>query len=353
MPGLPAVIPPLIVRADAGPRIGVGHLVRSLSLAQAWQDGGGRVILLTTSPAGIPAGTSVDGMDVVSLQAAHPNAADAATLERLVAKHPGAWVVCDGYHLDAEYTRRAKRAGARVLVIDDVAHAPLYCADVLLNQNLGAERFEYRCDGEPSRLFGPRFALLRRAFRAWRGWTRPVLDRAACVLVSVGGGDANDVALTIVRACRRIAVSPLRVAVLVGPFSEVGGALSSAADLIDGVRFEMMSNPSDVPRLMAEADVAISASGSTVWELCFMGVPSVLVTVADNQAGIADRLEAIGCATSLGWHTDVDEARTASVIERLLLDRAVRASMSAHGRALVDGGGAERVAAILREMRAA
>ncbi len=345
------MIPHLIVRADASATIGLGHLVRSTALAHAWQDLGGEVALATaTKPGAFPAAASVEGMDLVAIRHAYPDPGDLATVEKLAGRFSHAWVVCDGYGFDAEYTRSLSRAGFKTLVIDDQAHLPAYHAHALLNQNLGAERLQYRFDSEPIRFLGPRFALLERSFAAWRGCARSTPAQAASLLVTLGGGTATAVLDTIVRACRRIEVRPLRVTVLTGPQTTL--QLESGHEAGSEVSFGLAANPADLPALMARADVAISAAGSTVWQLCFMGVPTAVVTLVDNQAGIACCLAEAGCAVNLGWHADLDEQDLADRLELLLRDASARVAMSARGRALVDGRGAERVAAVLLDLAA-
>src|SRR5262249_17829448 len=114
-----------------------------------------------------------------------------------------------------------------------------------------------------------------------------------------------------------------------------------------GGNSELLYAVDDMPALMAWADVAIAAGGSSGWELAFMGLPAVLVTVAENQRLIAESLQRAGTAVHLGWHTEVTPARIAEAVRELLSDRAQRQCMSQAGRLLVDGKGAARVVAAL------
>jgi len=96
-------------------------------------------------------------------------------------------------------------------------------------------------------------------------------------------------------------------------------------------------------RLMEWADVAVAAPGSTVWELAYLGVPAVLIGVADNQTAIGERLKREGRAVYLGWHDDVTDARIAAAVRELLRDRAGRARLRRRGREMVDGKGLDRI----------
>ena len=110
-----------------------------------------------------------------------------------------------------------------------------------------------------------------------------------------------------------------------------------------GDRVEILASVTDMPAQMAWANCAVSAAGGTCWELLFMGLPAALLTVIDNQRGIASALAAAGAAIDLGWHTDVDSRRIAEELRDLLTAPERLAAMSARGRELVDGEGAARV----------
>jgi RimJ/RimL family protein N-acetyltransferase len=98
-----------------------------------------------------------------------------------------------------------------------------------------------------------------------------------------------------------------------------------------------------MPELMTWADVAISAGGSTCWELAFMGVPTVALILARNQCPIAERLDTVGVAVNLGWYEDVSPPEMAQVFMELMRTLTTRAQMAQRGQELVDGEGAARV----------
>lgn len=341
--------PVLLVRADANPRIGSGHLVRSVALAQAWQSLGGEAVLITNSdPATLPSGTPSSDLGLVLLEEMHPHPDDLRRVLGLGAGRSGAAVSCDGYHFDADYTRALQDAGHRVLVIDDIAAASRYAADVIVNQNIHAERLTYACDPMTRLLLGPRYALLRRDFTRWVGWDRPVAERARHVVITMGGGDRFNQTVRVMRAVQRLHDSQLEVKVIVGTNNGQWPFLNAIAADSRTVRFELLLNPPDIPTLLAWADVAIAAGGSTCWELCFMGVPSLLMTLVDNQAGITFGLAEAGAAVHLGWFNEVSEAQIEEALRAILCDPDHRAMLRRRSQGLVDGRGAVRVARALR-----
>ncbi|MGH9649837.1 MAG: hypothetical protein ACRD3I_05135, partial [Terriglobales bacterium] len=165
---------PLLIRADADLRMGTGHVMRCLALAQAWQDVAGQAEFLTTSDTpDILSRLRAEGMQVTPATLPAGSAADAAHTASRAREIGASWVVVDGYQFDAAYQQALKSAGLKVLWVDDYGHAPPYCADLVLNQNLCAEESFYLSREASTRLLlGACYALLRREFQSWRDWRR-------------------------------------------------------------------------------------------------------------------------------------------------------------------------------------
>src|SRR5262245_49913761 len=178
----------LLIRADASPEIGTGHVMRCLALAQAWHERGGEAILVTArSIDSLKPRLDEEGLPVRRLDDESGSLGDARATARLAREIGADWAVLDGYHFTAEYQRVLKAAAVRVLVIDDYGHAEHYWADAILNQNLHARESLYPSRKSDIRLLlGPRYTLLRREFWKWRGWKRTHPREATKVLVTFG-----------------------------------------------------------------------------------------------------------------------------------------------------------------------
>lgn len=333
----------LLLRADAGGRLGFGHVMRCLALGQAWQEAGGRAVFAAaTLPKSLEARITAEGAVVERLPVEPGGEADARETGRLAGRLGARWVVLDGYQLGVDVQERLKGCGLRVLAVDDYGHARRYAADLVLNQNLQADAALYPHLGPSTRLLlGLPYLLLRREFWGWRGWVRPTPARARKVLVTMGGTDPDNVTLQVVRAVGRLPAGAAEVVAVVGGGNPHGASLEEAARRTPGV--ELRADVRDMPALMAWADVAVSAAGSTSWELAFMGLPALSVVLADNQAPVAAALEHMGLAWALGEGTTLTLERISAALQELLADQPRRAEMSRRGRALVDGRGSLRV----------
>jgi UDP-2,4-diacetamido-2,4,6-trideoxy-beta-L-altropyranose hydrolase len=339
----------IIIRADASSHMGIGHLMRCLALAQGWQLKGGHAIILSRCESDEMCQRITDaGIEFIPIVNPHPDSRDLdSTLKVLRMRSAGtignpAWIVLDGYHFDPTYQQAVRMAGYHLLVIDDMAHLPIYHADILLNQNLGAEKLKYNCDLDTNLLLGSQYILIRKEFLAWRGWQRKIPKVARKVLVTMGGGDPDNVTLKVIHALEQLQVDGLEAVVVVGSSNPHYEILQSAIrNLQLKIRFER--NASYMPELMAWADMAITAGGSTCWELAFMGVPALILVLADNQCMVASGLETAGISINLGRYANVTPDDIALRLSELAHSPNIRDEMTKRGRNLVDGNGTSRV----------
>jgi UDP-2,4-diacetamido-2,4,6-trideoxy-beta-L-altropyranose hydrolase len=338
---------PLLVRADANPAMGSGHVMRCLALVQVWRNQGGPVWFLSRcSNETLRQRIQAAGAEFLSLAANASEHLDVESTLTLLEELKPAFVVLDGYDFDLGYQCAVRAAGGRLLVIDDMLRLTHYETDILLNQNLGALRLNYNCNSDAEVLLGPEYALLRQEFVLWRSRLHTVPETARKILITLGGSDPDNVTLKVIEALRRLEIARLQFRVVAGPANPHLDELHEAAAAFPGA-FELLTAISDMAPLMAWADLAITGAGSTCWELACLGLPAVSVVMAANQRSIAEELGAAGVIFNLGWHAEVSAERLATAVDSLLFSSFRRLRMSQKGRAIVDGKGSERVVSAL------
>ena len=333
----------VIIRADAAPIIGAGHLMRSLALAQALKTGGYDATFITFCESKTLYQRLLDeGFQVITLEDHHPNPADWQTTSDVLQSYPDAWLVLDGYHFDSAYQRRIKEGGHRLFVIDDTAHLDRYHGDIVLNQNLNAERKGYSAEPFTRFLLGPRYALLRQEFLSRLDTKNSIPRIATKVLVTLGGGDDKNQTLRVIRAMQAMEIAGLEAVAVVGAANPHRSALESEANQ-SKIPIRLTYNAGNMPELMEWADLAVCAGGTTCWELAFMGVPALVIILADNQQANAKALEAEGVAVNLGWYSRLFREKIAQKLFEIATHENIRTQMSRRGRFLVDGKGIERI----------
>ena len=288
----------LLIRADATPRMGTGHVMRCLALAQAARREGFDVHMICRLGVDwLRDRLAREDIPLHILSDTPPAAEDSAILlEQLQGEGfplPGElgtpiWVVLDGYHFDADCQQAVMRAGYRLLVIDDYAHLPEYHCDVLLNQNIGAEHLTYH--GSIGRkLLGLDYVLLRQEFWDAREKAQQRLrpTQPQNILVTLGGGN-------FIEHLEKIAVEMHQPELAGRTIRVIQGGMNAdrirAAFACCPAQLEILSRVDDMPSLLLDTDLCITAGGSTCWELCCLGVPFLTVIVAENQRDIVEQL---------------------------------------------------------------
>jgi UDP-2,4-diacetamido-2,4,6-trideoxy-beta-L-altropyranose hydrolase len=336
----------MLIRADASSAIGSGHTMRCLALAQAWQRAGGRVCYLTAeSIAAVDERLAAENIQHERMNVQPGTSEDAertvAWARRLEAK----WVVVDGYRFKQDYIHQLKASGLRVLAMDDDARLDCYEADVVFNQNIDASAETYQVAAGTQLLLGAKYVLIRPEFLGERTQAKIAGD-ARKLLVTMGGSDPGDETSRVVRALGQLG-DGYEVIVVVG-----GGnpRYESLQALVRGlpVKIRLEKHLENMAPVMRWADLAISAAGGTCWELAFLGIPMIVITISRDQERTAAAIANAGVAVGLGWHADLSEEKISAAIRGLANDTEARRAMSERGQKLIDGEGAARVVEFLR-----
>lgn len=338
----------VVFRCEGSETLGMGHVVRCSALAKALHRRAVSTLFVVSPSADRATGwLQREGLQWRMLpvrsgggDGASALVSDAEATAQIATDESANWVVVDHPSFGCSYLKAMARAEFGTVVIDDTGRQRLHQADLILNQNLGADAlYEDEIQG-PQRLLGPRYSLLRPEFKAAReSLNRRFSAQDANVLVTLGGGDtwlqAKAVLSGLAALGRRLHVRCIVAGVNKRRAAELS-RYPHSLELLDTVR--------DITSLMTWADLSISGGGCTVWELCCLGVPMLVLVLSDDQADNVAYLEHRGYAKSLGRLTESTPAGLASAVSEILSNPDWREAASVAGRQLVDGRGADRVA---------
>lgn len=350
----------VLMRADASRRIGSGHVMRCLALADGLRQQGAEVSFVCREAQGwlgalveahgyamhpLPPGSlERDTSSGYATWLGETQEVDAQqTLQVCSEVGRFDWVVVDHYAIDARWERMLRHCCAKIMVIDDLANRQHDC-DLLLDQNLITsveDRYAALVPDDCVQLLGPRFALLRPAFRAERLADGTKGRGQSRLFVFLGGSDPDDYTSLVLDALQLLPPGSISADVVVGAGNARAEALRLRCQGVPGLRFHQQV--ADIERLMASADLAVCSAGSITWERCCLGLPAVTMAIADNQAMIGVEAGAAGLSVHLGAAKDLDAKEIADVIARLLESQDALARMSAAARTTVDGLGVRRV----------
>lgn len=256
------------------------------------------------------------------------------------------WLVVDHYALDARWESSMQKSAAHILAIDDLADR-LHTCHVLLDQNLHVDmgkRYVGKVPKECRLLLGPNFALLRDEFLQWRACVQARTLPVNQILVFLGGVDTANITSMVIHALANVGQPQLRIAVVIG-------AHHPARDSIEAFcrqkGFQCHVETGRMAELMAKSDVAIGSAGTATWERCCLGLPTLCVTVAENQIPISKAAALHGVVIDMGEGNQLSEKKVQTILLGFIQNKNELSSVSHRCLSLVDGCGARRVAEMM------
>lgn len=354
----------ILIRADASLDMGSGHIMRCLTLARALRQKGHELHFICRAHQG-HLGEVISQADFALTLLPQTHSATlsgslkhaawlgcsqeqdfADCLPTLLAFSPD-WVICDHYALSDIWEKRVKEhSSCKLLVIDDLADRA-HLADILLDQNHGhtAQDYQTKLPEHTLVLAGTHYALLREEFQQQRNTSLAHQDQRSGsiknILLNLGGVDKDNHTLTLLNALNQCSGSlkkDWQLTIILGKTSPHIASIQAACQHLS-FPCQVLININNIAQWMAKSDLAIGAAGSTSWERCCLGLPSILVVLADNQQTIAKHLQQIGAASYLHHHE-----LNAEKLETLFRQpESVWQAQSQKARALCDGQGVWRV----------
>ena len=367
----------VLIRADASLAIGSGHVMRCLTLAHALRALGCTVAFVCRAHDGhlsamlAQAGYEVFGLAKPSPSACDQNAGmayahsawlgvseanDFADCQPILADYQPDWLIIDHYALAKPWQQRARHLlpNVKILVIDDLADRA-HDSDILLDTTFGRHAADYRDLVPPycRLLLGTRYALLRPEFAEWRERSlkkrhKPAAQQRINLLLNLGGVDSDNVTLAVLHALQTYHAKQqrdIRVTVVMGKTAPHTASVQAFAKTA-AFDCQVVIHATNMAQRMAQADIAIGAAGSTTWERCCLGLPSVLLVLADNQRHIAAALQQARVVAVCAREQLADDLPDA--LAQVLNDYA---AFSRRAAALVDGRGATRVVNAIRHAK--
>lgn len=312
--------------------------MRCLALAQAAQDEGhSTAFAMAKDMNGLVERIKNNNCTVVELKSLRGSPEDAKETSEIT-KKLNTHLIVDGYAFADEYQKTLKQNGVKFLLVDDYGQATEYSADIILNQNSYAESLRdiyTKRSGGCELLLGSEYVMLRREFRELE--SHPVIpERAESVLVTLGGSDPDNVTMKVVNLLGQI--ENIEVTVVVGVMNPYLNDIKTSAE-----NMNVLTDVKDMPSLIAKADLAITAGGSTTYEMAYMGIPTAAFVIANNQETIVSDLDNRGFLHSLGRPEECSDDDFLASISGLISDQSRRQKMSEIGRKLIDGKGTKRI----------
>ena len=342
----------ILIRVDGNEKVGLGHVMRCLSIADALKDNGEEV-LFVTADAKCETLLKARSFPHIILHSDYADMdGEIDALCALIEEHQPSAVLVDSYFVTDRYLTALKER-VKLIYVDDLL-AFSYPVDILINYNIFADAEEYQrlyrdTADVPQIVLGTEYTPLRKEFS--QVTPRPQPQIANKVLISTGGADPQHIALSMIRYLARNAEA---FADLAFTFI-IGGAnmdLDEIRELSDGIdQIKIVYNVSEMSKLMCEHNIAVSAAGSTLYELCACGLPTITYVLADNQIPAAKVFSEKGVMIDAGdVRKDADFIQHIfAAVQMLSQNQEQRMNMARAAVCLADGRGAYRLATMITQ----
>lgn len=357
----------VVIRADASQTIGSGHVMRCLTLAEQLRLKGAEVSFICRDIDGnLAEYIRGKGFEVHLLARVDKNKSglesaemfwlgtdwrsDSDQTKAVLEKSRKVidWMIIDHYGIDYKWQFSLRDWVHNIMVIDDLANRRHDC-DILLDQNLFENpslRYLDLVSINCRRLLGPHYALLRAEFSEARSMSLERDGQVQRLMVFYGGSDPLNETLRTLRAVESLS---LNIDVIVGSINPNIEKVKKF--VLKQKNMSLYCNVANIAQLMIKADLAVGASGGTTWERCCLGLPMILLSIAENQVDIAKNLERHQCAVYLGKNTEVTDLDIYRAVRYFIDNPSKVRELSQNSSRLVDGHGAERVGNILLSYR--
>jgi UDP-2,4-diacetamido-2,4,6-trideoxy-beta-L-altropyranose hydrolase len=336
----------VVFRVDASLEIGMGHLMRCLALSEELIRREHVCYFLS----------KIDSDELicrieknnVHYQKIKLNATLQADVKKLIKfsnENDVDWIVTDHYGINSQYIKEIKRNNLKVLSIDDDAKIHYY-SDIIVNQNVGAEKLNFSSEKYSKFLLGTKYVMLRDELL--QKFKRGETNKVAKILIMLGGADPDNITLKVLRMLESLNES-VQFLVVSGPVNRFYDDIlyySNKCDM-DITLFRAKKNMSDV---YLQSDMAISAGGSSCYELAYFGIPNIIIAITDNQVRIARELDYHNISIYLGKKNEVKSEQLLNKIKALLDDYLLRKNMSENGKKLIDGKGKHRIVNVMERI---
>jgi UDP-2,4-diacetamido-2,4,6-trideoxy-beta-L-altropyranose hydrolase len=355
----------IVFRVDASTQIGTGHVMRCLTLADALERTGSKCYFICREHSGNLIATikkyshevyslpldkpyQNDKKDSLDNKLDHANwlgttqEIDADLSISIVKLLKPDWVIVDHYAIDNSWEKKLRPYTSHMMVIDDLADRHHDC-DLLLDQTFGREAADYilLLTKGCQLLCGSRFALLRPEFEQWRNFSLNLRKdgKMEHLLINLGGVDKDNVTSKILRSlinCRL--PNNTRITVVMGASAPWVSEVKNQAKIMPWDT-DVKVGVNNMAELMANSDLSIGAAGATSWERCCLGLPTILIVLADNQKKIASNLVKAKATLVV----DIDKLEGISLIGESATYPVVLRELSECAKKITDGMGVSRV----------
>ena len=325
----------VVFRVDVGSDVGVGHFMRCVALGQELKKKYvTSFFLINNLPLPIKKKCEDEGFVAKSIIFENGGDKDARYLVNFCKEVGSKLVVIDGYRFGPNYLEIVRSAGIEILFIDDLGSNKFIPSDYILNQNITINNSDYKAnEGKTQLLLGSKYILLRKEFLDFK-LVKKDLSNAKNLLITLGGSDKENVSLFVLQSLDKDFFDLINVTVILGPMNANYQEINDKFGKMNNI--SIRQNVKNMAELISHSDIVITVPGVTIWEMLFFSIPTITITVSENQKNNATELNKKGAIISLGNYAEISHSDITESLKILCDSEKKRKELSIRASEVVD-----------------
>jgi len=328
----------IVFRTDGNYNVGIGHLMRCLALSEELTKRGHTCIFFSKIDDELINKTSKFNINYQKIKSETTLDEDLKKLISYSKENKINWIITDNYEINSDYIQQLKQNNINVLSVDDAANMHYY-SDIVLNQNIGAEKLNFSIEDYTQLLSGSKYIMMRNELL--KNPDKNPNEEVRNILITLGGTERDNLTLKILQLIEEI-VENKEITVVTGPFNPSYQKIKDFTEKTN-LKINLIKSPKNMSDLYLKSDIAISAGGSSCYELAYYGIPNIIITIAENQINNAKELNEKNIGIYLGSSNKFSENEFKEKLKELINNKKLRETMSKNGKTLVDGQGKKRI----------
>lgn len=325
----------IAIRADGGNNIGMGHVMRCMAIAKELLERNIKVFFISKFCKEVNDIFINQGIKFINIYSDNLDD-EILEIEKIIKNSNIDCVITDSYNLSEDYLFKMKQL-VRLLVSIDDNSLYRYPSNIIINGNIYANNLDYKLMNKDTKLLlGSEYCILREEFR--KNFNFIVEEKIKNILITMGGSDINNFTPFVLDTIKHLNVN---INVIIGKSFKCINEIQEIYKKYNNIN--LIYNPSNISEIMKNNDIAISASGSTAYELCKVGVPAILIVQAENQENIACEFDKKGIMINMGYFSDLRKGKLLEKVNFLIDNKEARYKMNNLSKNVMHSDGVKNI----------
>ena len=336
----------LVIRTDANEKIGSGHLYRMISLAIEWQKTNGKTLFILSELNALSKKLLKESN--LSFRIIKRDNNECENIKKIVNSFNANQLIIDGYQFDENFLENLNKQNFKLIVFDDYMHLKYYDCDIIVNQNIYAKKLKYKTNKNTKKLLGSDYVILRDEFKKYNKFKPLFSNHNKSITIFIGSFPNEDVINNLIAIAIDITHSlknKLKINIILGTSTIIDNRI---VDKCEKNNIKLIFSTNNISNIFSKSSLVVCSAGTVSWEVSFMGLPGIFLSLVDNQYLISKHLddEQLGVAIDLRKMKSFSQHYYLKIKNEIMLlinNDVLMEKMSRNAKKIIDFNGKQRI----------